>query len=69
MKPRKSWKPLAATLERFDLPRRLEKALRWVEGHPRAVVAGTLILVTAVMLAQTPTVEPDAYNGETPLFV
>ncbi|MCH6553878.1 MAG: hypothetical protein IH793_06940, partial [Acidobacteria bacterium] len=37
----------------FDLSSVLEKAAEWVERNPRAVLAGALVVVTAVMLAQT----------------
>lgn len=63
---------LQSTLEEFSLPPILERAVRWIESHPRAVVATTAVLLMAVLLAQTPTqpgAEPDAYSDETPLFV
>jgi hypothetical protein len=72
MKLLQTWDTMRTTLEEFFLPPSMEKALRWVERHPQAVVAGAMVLVMAVLLAQTPaehTVEHDAYNGETPLFV
>lgn len=68
----RSWDSVRATLEKFDLPPYLEKAVRWAERHPRAIAAGALALAMAVLLAQAPGETPtehDAYNGETPLFV
>jgi hypothetical protein len=59
-------------LQEFSLPPALEKAVRWIESHPRAVVATTAVLLMAVLLAQTPgnaAAEQDAYSDETPLFV
>jgi len=55
----------------FDLSSVLEKAAEWVERNPRAVLAGALVGVTAVMLAQTPAdmAEHDPNGDETPLFV
>ncbi|MDA2913492.1 hypothetical protein MYX77_05970 [Acidobacteriia bacterium AH_259_A11_L15] len=65
---------LRSTLEYFELPPYLENALRWVERHPRTVLAGTgaLVVLLTVALSQTPAESPaeqDAYNGEVPLFV
>lgn len=60
------------TLDFFDLPPYLEKAVRWVQRHPRTVLTGALVLVMAVMLVRTPTeppAEPDAYSDGTPLFI
>lgn len=66
-----AWDKIRSALKDIDLPPSLEKAARWVERHPRAALAGALVLVMAAMLAQTPAeaIEHDAYNGETPLFV
>ncbi len=72
MKLLESWDTEETTVPEFNLPPLLEKTLRWVERHPRAVVAGALVLVMAALLSQVPSEtkpEPDAYNGETPLFV
>jgi hypothetical protein len=46
--------------------------VRWVERHPKAVVATVVIVALGVLLAQTPgetPAEAEPYNGETPLFV
>ena len=67
-----NWDTIRTTLDAFEAPPYLEKAVLWLERHPRAVLAGALVVAMAVVLAQTPaeqTVEYDAYNGETPLFV
>lgn len=72
MKLLQTWDTMRTTLEEFILPPSIEKAVRWVERHPQAVVAGAMVIVMAVLLAQTPgehTVEHDAYNDEIPLFV
>jgi hypothetical protein len=67
-----TWDTVQTTLEAFEAPEWLEKAVAWLERHPRAVLAGAMVVAMAVLLAQTPgegSVEHDAYNGETPLFV
>lgn len=72
MKLLETWDTIQTTLEEFPLPPLLVKAVRWVERHPRTVLATSLIVVLALLLAQTPgekPTEPDPYNGETPLFV
>lgn len=72
MEPLKSWKMLRAAVKEVRLPPGVETALRWVESHPRTVVTGALVVAMAVLLAQSPQkslAEPDAYNGENPLFV
>lgn len=72
MKLRKTWDTIQTKLEEFDLPPYLEKAARWVERHPRTVLAGAVVVLMAVALSQTPTEKPveyDAYSDETPLFV
>jgi hypothetical protein len=59
-------------LEEFALPPILEKVAHWVVRHPQAVVAGALVVLMAVVLAQSPSdtsAEADPYVGETPLFV
>ncbi|HKZ52586.1 MAG TPA: hypothetical protein VJ085_04825 [Candidatus Acidoferrales bacterium] len=72
MKLLQTWDTIRTTVEEFSLPPYLEKTAQWLERHPRAVIAGTLVVVMAALLTQIPAenpVEPDAYNGETPLFV
>lgn len=72
MKLLRTWDTVETTLEEFSLPPSVEKVARWVERHPRAVLAGALVLVMAVLLAQVPDEKPDeveAYDGQTPLFV
>ncbi len=69
---RSTWDTIQAKLEEFDLPPYLENTLRWVERHPRTVMAGALVLLMAAALTQVPgepPVEKDAYNDEVPLFV
>ena len=62
-------------LEEFDvldLPPYVAKVVRWVERHPKTVVAGALVVLMAVALTQTPSeqpVESDAYSDHTPLFI
>ena len=62
-------------LEEFDvmdLPPYVAKVVRWVELHPKTVVAGALVVLMAVALTQTPSerpVESDAYSDHTPLFI
>lgn len=66
------WDTVRTTLEEFGLPPIVERAAHWVERHPKTVLAGALVLVMAVLLAQSPgepAADPDPYNGETPLFV
>ena len=68
----RTWDTVENKLEEFALPPALEKIARWVESHPRAVLAGALVVLMAVVLAQSPAdakSEMDAYGGETPLFV
>ena len=63
---------LRSALEEFSLPPALEKAVRWIESHPRAVVATTAVLLMAALLAQSPgrpAGEQDAYSDDAPLFV
>ena len=72
MKLLRNWDTVETKLEEFALPPALEKIARWVESHPRAVLAGALVVLMAVVLAQSPadsTSEADPYSGETPLFV
>lgn len=72
MKLLETWDTIQTSLEEFALPPSVERAVNWVERHPRAVVAGAMVVVLAVLLAQTPaehSVEHDAYGDETPLFV
>ena len=72
MKLRRTWDTVQTTLEEFALPPTLETVARWVQRHPRAVLAGAAMLLMAVLLAQMPaesSAEADAYSGETPLFV
>jgi hypothetical protein len=66
------WDTIHTSLREFGLPPMVERAARWVEKHPKTVLAGALVLVVAVLLTQSPgetAADPDAYNGETPLFV
>ena len=62
-------------LEEFDvmdLPPYVAKVVRWVERHPKTVVAGALVVLMAVALTQPPSeqpVESDAYSDHTPLFI
>lgn len=66
------WDSVQSTIQAFNLPPSVEKALRWVERHPQAVVAAAAVLVMAVLLAQAPAdtaADHDAYSDETPLFV
>lgn len=66
------WDTLRTPLKEFGLPPFVERAARWVERHPKAVLAGALIVTLTVLLAQTPaeqSAEADPYSGETPLFV
>lgn len=68
----KTWDTIQTKLEEFDLPPYLEKAVRWVERHPRTVIAGALVVLMAVALTQSPgeqPVEHDAYADQTPLFI
>lgn len=68
----KTWDTLRTTLEEFDLPPYLVKSLRWMERHPRTVLAGAVLIMMAVALTQTPSEQPVAhepYGDETPLFV
>lgn len=63
---------IRTALEQLRLHASLDNALRWVERHPQAVVAGALVLAMAALLLQTPSesaAELDSYNDETPLFV
>ena len=71
MKLLQSWDSIRTNLSEYRLPPHLERLLRWVERHPQAVLAGALIVLTAVALTQTPSesTEADPYSGETPLFV
>jgi hypothetical protein len=72
MKLLRTWDTVENRLQEFVLPPALEKIARWVESHPRAVLAGALVLLMAVVLAQSPAdseSEADPYGGETPLFV
>jgi len=72
MKLLEKWDTVQSTLQAFNLPPSVEKALRWVERHPQAVVAAAAVLVMAVVLAQAPpdtAAEQDAYSDEIPLFV
>ena len=72
MKLLQTWDTIRTTVEEFRLPPYLEKTVLWLERHPRAVVAGALVVVMAALLTQIPAehpVEQEAYNGETPLFV
>jgi hypothetical protein len=72
MKLLKTWDTIRTSLNAFSLPPALEKSVRWIERHPRAVVATALVVTLALLLTQSPgeqTSEADAYNGETPLFV
>ena len=66
-----TWDTVRDTLEYFDAPPYLQKAVRWVERHPRTVLVGALVVVMTVMLARTPAepVEHDSYSEETPLFI
>ena len=66
-----TWDSIRTNLNEYQLPPHLERLLRWVERHPQAVLAGALIVLMALALAQTPSesAEADTYNGETPLFV
>lgn len=66
------WDTIRTTLQEFGLPPYVERAARWVERHPKTVLAGALIVTLTVLLAQTPaeqSTEADPYSGETPLFV
>jgi hypothetical protein len=68
----RKWDTVQSTLEEFRLPPTVEKAVRWMENHPRAIVGTAAVLLVAVVLAQAPgrpTGEQDAYSDETPLFV
>jgi len=62
-------------LEEFDvldLPPYVARVVRWVERHPKTVVAGALVVLMAVALTQTPGEQPvgsDAYSDHTPLFI
>lgn len=62
-------------LEEFDvldLPPYVARVVRWVERHPKTVVAGALVVLMAVALTQTPSEQPaesDAYSDHTPLFI
>jgi hypothetical protein len=72
MKLLRTWDTIRTTVEEFNLPPYLERTVQWLERHPRAVVAGALVVVMAALLTQIPSesaLEQDAYNGETPLFV
>jgi len=72
MKPTPVQDAVETTHREFALSPALERIIRWVERHPRTVLAGALVAVMAVVLAQLPvqrSVEYDAYSGETPLFV
>lgn len=66
-----TWDTVRDTLEYVDVPPYLQKAVRWVERHPRTFLVGALVVVMAVMLARTPAepVEQDSYSDETPLFI
>ena len=66
------WDTLRTPLKEFGLPPIVERAARWVEKHPKTVLAGALIVTLTLLLAQTPaeqSTEADPYSGETPLFV
>jgi hypothetical protein len=66
------WDTIHTSLREFGLPPIVERAARWVERHPKTVLAGALVLAMAVLLTQSPgdaAGDPDPYNGETPLFV
>ena len=66
------WDTLRTPLHEFGLPPFVERAARWVEKHPKTVLAGALIVALTLLLAQTPAEQPadaDPYSGETPLFV
>lgn len=66
------WDTIHTSLREFGLPPIVEHAARWVERHPKTVLAGALVLAMAVLLTQSPAdaaADPDPYNGETPLFV
>jgi hypothetical protein len=72
MKLLQTWDTIRTTVEEFSLPPYLERTVQWLERHPRAVVAGALVVVMAALLTQVPAESPvdqDAYNGEAPLFV
>jgi len=72
MKLLRTWDTVETRLEEFALPPALEKIAHWVVRHPQAVVAGALVVLMAVVLAQSPAdakAEVDPYGGETPLFV
>ncbi len=66
------WDTVHTSLREFGLPPMVERVARWVERHPKTVLAGALVLAMAVLLTQSPSdaaTDPDPYNGETPLFV
>jgi len=68
----KSLDAIRNTLDAFDLPPYLEKVVRWVERHPKTVLAGAVVVLMAVALTQTPheqPVESDAYSDTSPLFI
>lgn len=68
----KTWDTIQTKLEEFELPPYLEKAVHWVERHPKTVLAGALVVLMAVALTQTPSeppVEADAYADQAPLFI
>jgi len=72
MKLLRTWDTVESKLEEFSLPPALERLARWVVRHPQAVVAGALVVLMAVALAQSPAeakAEAEPYGGETPLFV
>ena len=72
MKLLRTWDTVETKLQEFALPPALEKVARWVESHPRAVLAAALVVLMAVVLTQSPAdpkSEADSYSGETPLFV
>lgn len=70
-----TWDTIQTKLEEFDLldlPPYVAKVVRWVERHPKTVLAGALVVLMAVALTQTPGEQPlesDAYADHTPLFI
>ncbi|MBI4466239.1 MAG: hypothetical protein HY656_02270 [Acidobacteria bacterium] len=68
----KTWDTIRNSLDLFDLPPYLVKVVRWVERHPRTVLAGAVVVLMAVALTQSPAeqpVESDPYADHTPLFI
>ena len=72
MKLLRTWDTIETKLEEFALPPALEKVAHWVARHPKTVLAGAVVVLMAVALAQSPSEtapEADPYGSEIPLFV